>query len=124
MKLARAGVLRGRDTELAAVSTARAEVDRGRGRVVVVEGPAGIGKTAVLAEACHQAERSGARVLVGEAFESRRTIPLAPLLAALSTGDPPLVDARAVAELESAADPQYWVVHDLQSALETAAVKF
>ncbi len=123
MTLRRADVLRGRDPELGTVAAALDEVGRGRARAVVIQGPPGIGKTALLAEACRLGERSGARVLAGEAFESARTIPFAPLLAALSAGHPPVVDAAVTRELESAADGRYWVVHDLQSALETAAAR-
>ncbi len=123
MTLRRADALRGRDPELGAIDAALAEVRRGGGRVVIVQGPPGIGKTALLAEACGRAERSGVRVFAGEAFESGRTIPFAPLLAALSAGRPPVVDAALVRELEATADGRYWVVHDLQSALETAAAR-
>jgi DNA-binding CsgD family transcriptional regulator len=121
--LPRATVLRGRDAELAAVAAALAELDRGRGQVLFIEGPPGIGKTALLAEAGGMAERAGARVLVGEAFESQQTVPFAPLLAALSTGERPVVDKHTARQLEDATDARYWLVHDLQSALEIAAAR-
>lgn len=123
MSLARAPVLRGRDAELAAVATALEKLGDGRGHVLLVEGPPGIGKTALLAEAGALAERAGARVLFGEAFETGRTIPFAPLLAALSRGEPPIVEARLAKQLESASDARYWVAQDLQSALEGPAAE-
>lgn len=121
MNLPRAPSLRGRDAELAAVAAALGKLDAGRGHVLLVDGPPGIGKTALLAEAGALAEQAGARVLFGEAFESHQTVPFGPLLAALSSGEPPVVDADVARQLEGAPDARYWVAHDLQSALEAAA---
>jgi DNA-binding CsgD family transcriptional regulator len=123
MRLARAPVLWGRDAELAAIGTALGKLDQGRGHALVIDGPPGIGKTALLAQAGSMAERAGARVLFGEAFQSQQTVPFAPLLAALSSGEPPVIDADTARKLEDATDARYWVVHDLQSALETAAAR-
>jgi DNA-binding CsgD family transcriptional regulator len=123
MTLARAPVLRGRDAELAAVATALDKLGGGRGHVLLIEGPPGIGKTALMAEAGVLAERAGARVLFGEAFETERTVPFAPLLAALSKGEPPIVEARLARQLENASDARYWVTQDLHSALEGAAAE-
>jgi DNA-binding CsgD family transcriptional regulator len=114
-------VLRGRDAELAVIAAAVGELDRGRGRVLLVEGPPGIGKSALLAEAGAMADRPGTRIVVGEAFETQQTVPFAPLLSMLSSGDPPVLDADAARQLEDATDARYWLLHDLQAALEIAA---
>ena len=57
------GQLLERSEELARIGSALAEARSGRGRLVVVEGPAGIGKTALLAAARTAAADEGMRVL-------------------------------------------------------------
>jgi DNA-binding CsgD family transcriptional regulator len=61
-----------REAELAALSAAAAEAAAGRGTVVLVEGPAGIGKTTLLRAACARVQEAGWRVLTarGLALES------------------------------------------------------
>ena len=58
-----------RKEELARIESALADARTGRGRFVVVEGPAGIGKTAVLAAARTAAAEAGMRVLRSRATE-------------------------------------------------------
>jgi DNA-binding CsgD family transcriptional regulator len=58
-----------RKEELARIESALADARMGRGRFVVVEGPAGIGKTAVLAAARTAAAEAGMRVLRSRATE-------------------------------------------------------
>ena len=57
------GALLERSEELARIESALADARAGRGTFVVVEGPAGIGKTALLAAARTAAAESGMRVL-------------------------------------------------------------
>jgi hypothetical protein len=52
-----------RESELARISGALSDACAGRGAFIVVEGPSGIGKTAVLAAAREEAEAKGMRVL-------------------------------------------------------------
>jgi DNA-binding CsgD family transcriptional regulator len=61
--LAATGPLLERSEELARIESALAEARAGRGTFVVVEGPAGIGKTALLAAARASAAAGGMRVL-------------------------------------------------------------
>ncbi len=64
MKVAEAGEpLLERSDELARIESALAEARAGRGTFVVIEGPAGIGKTALLAGARTAAAKGGMRVL-------------------------------------------------------------
>jgi DNA-binding CsgD family transcriptional regulator/tetratricopeptide (TPR) repeat protein len=58
-----------RTKELARIESALADARMGRGRFVVVEGPAGIGKTALLAAARTAAAEGGMRVLRSRATE-------------------------------------------------------
>ena len=66
------GQLLERSEELARIESALAEARSGRGRFVVVEGPAGIGKTALLAAARTAATEEGMRVLRSRGAELER----------------------------------------------------
>ena len=52
-----------RDLELELIALSLERAGRGQGNVVLVEGPAGIGKSALLAAACEAAAALGHRVL-------------------------------------------------------------
>jgi DNA-binding CsgD family transcriptional regulator len=67
----------GRDGEVRRLAASLGEAVEGRGRVVVVEGEAGIGKTSILDAVCERARRLGARVLRGSAEEFERQVPFA-----------------------------------------------
>src|SRR5215208_2864445 len=66
------GRLLERSEELARIESALAEACSGRGAFVVIEGPAGIGKTALLAAARTAAADSGMRVLRSRGTELER----------------------------------------------------
>ena len=65
-------VILGRDAELAVLSAAAGAAEAGQGAFVLVEGPAGIGKTTLLRMACARPEVPGPRILTarGLALES------------------------------------------------------
>src|SRR5512133_3493279 len=66
------GALLERSDELARIESALADARTGRGRFVVVEGPAGIGKTALLAAARTAAAEGGMRLLRSRGTELER----------------------------------------------------
>ncbi len=70
-----AGLLE-RDAELAALEAAIEDARRGAGTLVVVEGPAGIGKTRLLRAARERAAASGMAVLTARGSELERDFPL------------------------------------------------
>jgi predicted ATPase len=72
------GLLAGRDRELAVLRQWRAEALAGRGRLVVLTGPPGIGKTRLAEELADGARRAGQRVLWGRAVEEQGAPPLWP----------------------------------------------
>ena len=72
------GLLAGRDRELATLRRWRSEALAGRGRLVVLTGPPGIGKTRLAEELADGARRGGQRVLWGRAVEERGAPPLWP----------------------------------------------
>ena len=113
--------IRGRSNELKEIGALVGAVAQGRGGVLVMEGPAGIGKSRLLAETSTMAEESGVRTLFGEAFEYQQSVPFFSLFTATLRADPPVGDMEALRRLGNSADLSYWVVHDLQDAIHTAA---
>jgi DNA-binding CsgD family transcriptional regulator len=90
--------------------------------VLLVVGPPGIGKSSLLAEAVTMAGRVGVRALFGQAFESQQAVPFAPLLAATLNSDPPIGQAEMARTVGGQSDLRYWMLHELQGALEAAAL--
>ena len=95
---------------------------QGRGGVLVIEGPPGIGKSRLLTEVMALADKGGVRTLFGEAFEYQQT-PFFSLFMATLRADPPVGDAHALRRLGGSADLRYWVVHDLADAIDGAAAQ-
>jgi hypothetical protein len=73
--LGRAELLLERDRELESLRAALAEAAGGEGRLALVEGPAGIGKSRLLAELRAAAEEDGVRVLSARGSELEREFP-------------------------------------------------
>src|SRR6478672_389762 len=113
--------IRGRAGELKVIDALVAELVQGRGGVLVIEGPPGIGKSRLLTEVMALADKSGVRTLFGEAFEYQQTVPFFALFMATLRADPPVGDASALRRLGGSADLRYWVVQDLQGAIHAAA---
>ena len=115
--------IRGRAGELEVIEALIAAVAHGRGGVLVIEGPPGIGKSRMLTEVLALAEKAGVRTLFGEAFEYQQTVPFFSLFMATLRADPPVGDAEALRQLGGSADLRYWVVHDLADAIHAAAAQ-
>jgi DNA-binding CsgD family transcriptional regulator len=116
-------LIRGRAGELKVIGALVTAVVQGRGGVLVIEGPPGIGKSRLLTEVMALADKSGVRTLFGEAFEYQQTVPFFSLFMATLRADPPVGDADALRRLGSSADLRYWVVHDLADAIGAAAAE-
>ncbi len=113
--------IRGRAGELRVIGTLIAALAHGRGGVLVIEGPPGIGKSRLLTEVLALADKAGVRALFGEAFEYQQTVPFFSLFMATLRADPPVGDAEALRRLGTSDDLRYWVVRDLQAAIHSAA---
>ena len=115
--------IRGRADELKLIGALVTAVAQGRGGVLVIEGPPGIGKSRLLTEVLALADKCGVRTLFGEAFEYQQTVPFFSLFMATLNADPPVGDAEALRQLGGSADLRYWVVHDLADAIHAAAAQ-
>src|SRR5246127_5171639 len=115
--------IRGRADELKVIGALVAAVSQGRGGLLVIEGPPGIGKSRLLTEVLTLADQGGVRTLFGEAFEYQQTVPFFSLFMATLRAEPPVGDADALRRLGGSADLRYWVVHDLANAIFAAAAE-
>src|ERR1700742_1507941 len=115
--------MRGGAHEMTLIGALVTALARGRGGVLVIEGPPGIGKSRLLTEVMALADKAGGRTLFGEAFEYQQTVPFFALFMATLRADPPVGDADALRQLGSSADLRYWVVHDLAEAIYAAAAQ-
>ncbi len=113
-----------REREVALLDSLLADAMAGAGRAVLVEGPPGIGKTRLLAEARRRAAASGARVLNARAGELEREFPYGVVrqLFEAAIGDPAtLTGAAASARVvfsalgvgEPAGDASFAALHGL-----------
>jgi len=78
-------VLIGREREIATLQSLIDQVKQGQGRVVLLSGEAGIGKSRLLAAVKRRASEQGFLVLQGACFPTDRSSPYAPLLDLLSS---------------------------------------
>jgi DNA-binding SARP family transcriptional activator len=109
----------GREQALAQLEAGLESALAGHGRLLVLIGEAGIGKSRLVAELIADATRRQGRVLIGRCYETERILPFAPWVDALRTGqvleEPELVDslepgwraelARLLPELPSQGEP-------------------
>jgi ATP/maltotriose-dependent transcriptional regulator MalT len=93
--------LRGRQAETDRLMDAISATAAGAGGIVLFEGPAGIGKTALLDDTRELAAARGFVVCCGVCDELDQMTPLTPLLTALRSSTPPLVDRTAERPLRS-----------------------
>jgi DNA-binding SARP family transcriptional activator/ABC-type cobalamin/Fe3+-siderophores transport system ATPase subunit len=91
----------GRDAEMTTLGAALDGVGAGRGAVVFLVGPMGIGKSRLLDALSGEAQRRGVRVLLGRAHESEQILPFGPWVDALRSGGI-TTDADVLARLGAA----------------------
>src|SRR5690348_1638170 len=109
--------MRGRATEHDAVVNLLANTVDGEGKVLLVEGDPGMGKSLLLAAAGREGEKQGFALITAVADELSQAVPLAPLLSAVQAAATatPSVDV-VLTELDklAAAGPVLVTVDDVQ----------
>jgi DNA-binding CsgD family transcriptional regulator len=113
----------GRDSEMAVIREEVGRLADGTSAVVIIEGGAGMGKSRLLAEVVGVARTLGVRVGASAADPAESMVELAALLAALSDASSPLVDRDAFAGLRAESGQRFWLLRDLESLLERAALE-
>ncbi|MEV0503999.1 AAA family ATPase [Streptomyces spectabilis] len=113
--------VRGREAELASIEERLDALARGEGGVVLLEGPAGSGKSRILGEASASAKRRGTRVFRGGADPEDQFVPLGPLLEGLLSGAEPLSDAARLRDLAQVPGQRFWLLQELGDRLRDAA---
>ncbi|HEY1509368.1 MAG TPA: AAA family ATPase [Solirubrobacteraceae bacterium] len=118
---ARTRRIRGRERELAELARLIALAHEGEGGVALLEGPPGIGKSRLLAEAGNLAAERGLVVATGVADELDRITPWAALLGALTSTNPMIVSRDELMALSGLLDGRLEVLERIRVALEQAA---
>ena len=116
--------VRGREAELVVIERRLREVRAGTEGAIVIEGSAGAGKTKLVDASMELATGLGFRVGRGavEPYVAGPT-ELEALLDALFEGPTPLADRRALGDSHASPEFLFWLIQDLQSVIEEAALK-
>src|SRR3984893_16119732 len=115
--------LRGLDDYLATIGGRLDQLLTGIGWVIVVEGAAGLGKSRLLNEAVTMARRLSIKVGSGAADPGDNVVQLLPLMEALFDGPEPILDRAALHSEHTSPEQRYWLLQDLETLLEKAALK-
>ncbi|HXM57511.1 MAG TPA: AAA family ATPase [Candidatus Dormibacteraeota bacterium] len=113
--------LRGRDAHLTIVSGHLRQLRSGCGGVVLIEGPAGTGRSRLLAETVALASSMGLAAAVAAADELTAAAPLETLVEALRSGPSPVLTASEVEELASCIGRRRDLLHRLDRLLAARA---
>ncbi|MEV4079839.1 helix-turn-helix transcriptional regulator [Nonomuraea fuscirosea] len=114
--------LRGREAEIDVLRDRLDAVRDGRGATILITGLAGMGKTVLIEAAGHLARERAISVFHGVCDVAGQVIPLAPLLQALVYAPGAPVDPPVLRELSRSPDQRFWLLRELQEALERAAL--
>lgn len=116
------GPLRGRGEPMAAaLAVLRAASHHGSSGVVLVTGPSGIGKSALVSEVCRQAGAMRLRVAGSTCDPVEQVSPGAPVVALLRTGRDPLTTGPQYEEITRAVDEPLLLVERIAAHLEGVA---
>jgi DNA-binding CsgD family transcriptional regulator len=115
--------VRDREPLLAALRERCERARAGHSSVVLVEGGAGFGKTRILRAAADLAEELGLCTGYGWAAAADNAVPMSPFFVALFDGPHPLVHAGERNKLHYLPEQQYWLLEEIESLIEQAAVE-
>lgn len=108
----------GREETLSGIRQLLLAASAGRGQCVVIEGPAGIGKTRLLQESASEADRLGMTKATAAATELDRVAPLSTLLSALQRGGLSGIDSTT---LGGRGNDRFWLVDRLKELISAHA---
>src|SRR3984957_3049552 len=118
-----AGRLLGRQVEVETARSRLGALQDGRGGIVLVTGLGCLGQSTLLSAIEADAREWGIAVFHGPAGVAGQVLPFAPLLEALvSTPDAP-VDPAVLRDLSRSPDQRFWLLRELQEALERTALR-
>ena len=115
--------MRGRDDQLQMIAGFLERVRAGAGGVAIIEGAAGLGKTRLITAAQATARSLSFRTGLGAAEPGHSPVELAVLMEALFGGAEPLADRTALGSRDRSREEPFWLLQDLHSALERAALR-
>ncbi len=115
--------LRGRDASLGRVGEHLDRLLSGVGSVLIVEAPAGLGKTRLLSEVVAMANKLSIAVGVGAADPSDTIVQLSPLMEALFEGPTPILERGSLPDTHASPEQRYWLLQDLEALLEATALE-
>src|SRR5580658_5240526 len=104
-----------------ALSALRSSCQHGTSASVLISGPAGIGKTALLAEICEQATRMKVRVGWSKCDPIEQVWPGAPVIAALRAGRDPVTTAEQYEQIAGLVSEPLLLADRIASLLEERA---
>lgn len=108
----------GREETLSGIRQLLLAASAGMGQCVVIEGPAGIGKTRLLQETASEAGRLGMTAATAAATELDRVAPLSTLLSALQRGGLSGIDSTT---LGGRGNDRFWLVDRLKELISAHA---
>ena len=113
--------LRGREPEQAILADLIAGTAGGTAGIVMIDGPAGIGKSRLVQHAARLAIENGFIVAAARSDELDQVTPLGPLLTALRASEPAIIGGDDRLLMPGLADQRLWLLDRLHAALESAA---
>jgi DNA-binding CsgD family transcriptional regulator len=113
--------IRGRTAQLDTLERQLKRARSGTASIVVIEGGAGLGKTALLRAAVDIAAGHEFRAGLGTADTMDGAVDLAPVYEALFDGDTPLLDRTALGDIHTSPRQRFWLLRDIETLLEKAA---
>jgi DNA-binding CsgD family transcriptional regulator len=113
--------LRGRVSELDVLADLIAGTGDGTAGIVLIDGPAGIGKSRLVQDSARLAAERGFTIAAARSDELDQVTPLGPLIAALRASMPPILGGDRRLLFPGLADQRLWLLDVLHSALEAAA---
>jgi DNA-binding CsgD family transcriptional regulator len=114
--------LRGRNAERELLTSAVRTTEEGSGRVILIDGMAGIGKSVLLDEVARAGLSANCHVAAGQADELDQITPLSALLKGLRAGPRPVLTSDDLRGAETS-DQRMWVLDRLCAVLEAEAAR-